>query len=71
MVKDAPVVKLQDAKKRTPKLLLYCDRFAVGSVEATFTSPVEFLEDRCVYAFNHPREQRIDMDMKVCVSGCR
>ncbi len=43
----------------------YIHRFVVGAVESAHTSPVEFLADRCVYAFSHPREQRIDMDMKV------
>ena len=61
------LVKGEDLGKETAKLLAQCDRFVVGSVDGTFSSPVQFFDDRALYAFIHPTKERIDMRMMVCV----
>jgi len=52
------------AVKGTPLVLAYCKDFVVGTSRGQFSSPVQFFNDRCTYAFHHSREGRINMDMK-------
>jgi hypothetical protein len=57
------LVKGEDDGKEAAKLLCQCDRFVVGRVKGTFSSPVQFFGNRLLYAFIHPTKERIEMRM--------
>mmetsp|Transcript_47850 Transcript_47850/g.126931 ORF Transcript_47850/g.126931 Transcript_47850/m.126931 type:complete len:260 (+) Transcript_47850:19-798(+) len=49
--------------KGKPTLLVYCSKFSVGRCESMYSSAVQFFPTRCSYAFHHPIEKRVEMDM--------
>lgn len=57
------LIKGDDDGKEAAKLLCQCDRFVVGRVKGTFSSPVQFFGNRLLYAFIHPTKERIEMRM--------
>ena len=57
------IVPTEGDCKDKPILMVYSPRTIVGKCESQFSTPVQFFSTKCRYAFHHPLEKRVEMDM--------
>eukprot|EP00961_Rhodomonas_salina_P068092 913990-Rhodomonas_salina.3 len=43
--------------------MVFCKNFVVGNADSQGSSAVQFHDTKCCYAFHHPTEKKISMEM--------